>query len=162
MASNSAAARSASAAYGGSAAVENHSACPPMRGQLCEDVMQLIMDHHGRAPLGMSNEAYYSGRHGQGHIKAVVDALADDIETVYDAEPSRSLSLSLKRTTATMASLMNKRVHATIRIDGVCYPRCFVQGLSRNGNGLKVKNTIWKGKWIKLNALESVLVDFAY
>ena len=124
----------------------------------------MIMDFHGRAPFGMPNAAYHSNHLGQGHNKAVIDALVRDIESVenFATDNTRVMSLVLKRTRVTLTSLMQKRFHTTIRIGGVYYPRCFVEGVSRNGNSLKVRNTIWKGKWIKIDALQSVVKDLEY
>ena len=77
------------------------------------------MDHHGRAPLGLPNEAYYSNRLGRGHIKAVIDAITHDIDSFDIAITHRFLSLVLKRTGTTMTSLMQKRVHTWMRIRGL-------------------------------------------
>ena len=102
------------------AAERQKCARPPLqRSTLGENVLELIMDHHGRAPLGLPNEAYYSNRLGRGHIKAVIDAITHDIDSFDIAITHRFLSLVLKRTGTTMTSLMQKRVHTWMRIRGL-------------------------------------------
>jgi len=133
----------------------------------------LIMDYHGRAPLGMPNEAYHSNRLGQGRVKALVDALTRDIESVetFASDKNRAVTLVLKRTGATMTSLMEKRIHTTIRIGGIYYPECFVVNTCRNGiwnarrrmESIKIRTTVWnRDKWVKIEDLEFVLVIFHY
>ena len=144
------------------AAERQESACPPLRSNLGGNVLKLIMDHHGRAPLGLPNEAYYSNRLGRGHIKTVIDVITPDIDLFDIAIKHRYLSIVLKRTGTTMASLMRKRVHTMMRIGGLYYPRCFVEGISKNGKSMKVQNTIWTGKRVKIQTLECVSVDLSY
>ena len=144
------------------AAERQKCACRPLRSKLGEKVLKLIMDYHGRAPLGLPNEACYSNFLGRGHIKAVIDAITHDIDSfdIYIAQ--RYLSLVLKRTGTTMTSLMQKRVHTRMRIRRLYYPRCFVEGISKNGKSMKVQNTIWKGKWVKIQTLKWVAVELHY
>ena len=144
------------------AAERQKCACPPLRPKLGENVLKLIMDYHGRAPLGLPNEAYYSNFLGRGHIKAVIDAITHDIDSFDIAITHRFLSLVLKRTGTTMTSLMQKRVHTWMRIRGLYYPRCFVEGISKNGKSIKVRNYSWKGKWANIETLECVSVDLPY
>ena len=116
--------------------------CPPLLGsKLCESIRGLIMDYHGRAPLGLQNEAYHSNRLGEGHIKLVIDTIIKDIVRFDIATAPRYLSIVLKRTQATMVSLMQKRIHTMMQIAGLTYPLCFVEGISKNGKSVKVTNS---------------------
>ena len=145
------------------AAERQKCACPPLqRSKLGENVLELIMDRHGRAPLGLPNEAYYSNFLGRGHIKEVIDAITLEIDSFNIGITHRSLCLALKRTGTTMASLMRKRVHTMMRIGGLYYPRCFVEGISKNAESMKVRNTTWKSNWVKIETLECVSVDLPY
>ena len=137
------------------------SECPPLRRKLPECVLAMVMDYHGRAPRGIHNDVYYSD------AKAMIDLLLGDLESVegvlgswwyVDGGPHNinwDVHLNLKREAAAMASLMHKRVFTYMQIGGVWYPRCFVEAISKKRTSIKISNTVWKGKWVKLDSLQA-------
>ena len=151
------------------------SPCPPLRGKLPECVLAMVMDYHGRAPLGMSNEVYHSDRMGRGVVKDAIDALSDHLESFElrntgwtgDGEPMCIVKLGMKRTEASMMSLMRAQRWVKIQYGGKT-EFCFVAGMSKKKTSVKfardgwLRTPQWKAKWLKLDALRTVQVVIRY
>ena len=137
------------------------SPCPPLKRKLPECVLAMVMDVHGRAPCGIPNDVYYSVGLNGVPIKALIDAIVvhmDSFQTYhydYTTFVTSDVEFIMKRTATTMASLMHKRVHTYMEIGGVWYPRCFVEAISKKRTSIKISNTVWKGKWVRLDSLQA-------
>ena len=146
------------------------SECPPLLRKLPECVLTMVMEYHGRAPLGIPNEVYYSDRMGRGVVKDAIDAWSDHLESFElhdkgwspDRGRMRFVRLGLKRTEACMLSLMRAQLQVKILYGGK-KDFCFVTGMSKNKTSVKfAREGFWKGKWLNLDALRAIYVELPY
>ena len=114
----------------------------------------MIMEYHGGGPAGVSRNMYnaiYSGM----TAKRLVDAVKAHILS-WDNYGLYHIALFLKRTRECMLDLKINNIFATIRIGGEYYPCCFVVDMAKTRPSIKLRNTIWSGKWVRLASIEWV------
>ena len=129
--------------------------CSPLcQTRLGGEVRNLIMEYHGGGPAGVPRNIYnaiYSGM----TAKRLVDAVKDDILS-WDAHGLYCIALFLKCTRECMLNLKRNNMFVTICISGICYPYCFVVDVAKTRPSIKLRNTIWFGKWVRLASISMV------